>query len=476
MKILLINPPFKNVLMAETPKFVNENRGYNPPMGIISIATCINASTNHEAEVLDAQLLEMDYGDIKKELERVKPEIIGMAALTFTLLDTLHMAKIVKEINPNIKIVFGGPHATMFPYETIKQDAVDMVVIGEGERTFPELVENIRDEGKLRKVNGLMFKDKKGEVVVTPPRELIQDLDKIPIPDRTLTPYKKYSSVLAKRNPLTTMITSRGCPFRCTFCDRPQAGGKSWRARSPKLVVDEMEQIKNLGINEILFYDDTWTMDMKRAEEICNEILRRKLDMVWDIRTRVDRVTPELIELMKKAGCHRINFGVESGTEEGLKTIKKEVNLEKVEKAFRICKKVGMETLGYLMIGLPGETREQMMQTIKFAKKVKPNFCHFTVFTPFPDTEVWRNLLEKGDKSVAECWRSYAQNPTEAFDPPTANEYLSKKELFDVCNFAYKSFYFRPSYILKELSRVRSVGEFARKTKAGFKMLVSQEG
>ena len=473
MNILLINPPFKNVLEAETPKFVNKNRGANPPMGIISIATCINEATEHKAHVLDAQLLEMNYKDIEREINKVKPEVVGMAAFTFTLIDTLAMARVIKKINPDIKIVFGGPHATLFPYETAVQEGVDVVVAGEGEITFPELIENIHDFEKLRKVNGLMFKDEYGKVIVTPPRDFIDDLDDIPIPDRTLTPYHRYTSVLAKKNPLTTMVTSRGCSFRCSFCDRPQAGGKTWRANSVKRVVDEMQDIKELGINEILFYDDTWTMDMLRAEKICREILARGLDIGWDIRTRVDRVSPQLIRLMKKAGCHRINFGVESGTQKGLETIKKDTNLEKIKEAFRICKGENVDSLAYFMFGLPRETREEMSQTLDFAKQIDANFCHFSVFTPFPDTEIWRNILEKGDTSVAEAWRGYALNPTESFDPPTSNEFLNKKELFEVCKSAYKSFYLRPRYMLRELSRIRSFGELTRKAKAGMSILTS---
>nr|MBI4156727.1 radical SAM protein [Candidatus Woesearchaeota archaeon] len=474
MNILLINPPFKNVLTAETPKFVNKSRGYNPPMGIISIATCINETTSHRAHVLDAQLLEMNYKDIEKEIQKIKPEVVGMAAFTFTIIDTLTLAKVIKEIDKNIKIVFGGPHATLFPYETLQQDVVDIVVVGEGEATFPELIENIDSYEKLARVNGLMFKDQYRKVIVTPPRDFIEDLDNIPIPDRTLTPYHQYSSVLAKKNPLTTMVTSRGCSFRCTFCDRPQAGGKTWRANSVNRVVDEMQQIKDLGINEILFYDDTWTMDMNRAEKICREILARKLDIGWDVRTRVDRVSPELIRLMKKAGCLRINFGVESGTEKGLQIVKKDTNLEKVKLAFKVCKEENMDSLAYFMFGLPGENKEDMIKTLEFAKQLDANFCHFTVFTPFPDTEAWRNLLEKGDTSVAEAWRKYALNPADSFDPPTANEFMTKKELFEFCNHAYKSFYFRPKYILKELSRVKSFGELTRKAKAGMNMLITQ--
>jgi anaerobic magnesium-protoporphyrin IX monomethyl ester cyclase len=472
MKIVLINPPLKNLLMGETPKFVTEDRGYNPPMGLIWIATCINQNPRHTAKVLDSQVEELDYDQIKEYIKKEQPDVVGIAAITFTLLDSLFCAKMVKEADPNIKIVFGGPHATLFPNETIEQEIVDYVLAGEGEINFPNFLDGLEDDKDLQEIPGLYFR-KDGQIKAGPTAKVIEDLDTLPIPDRTLTPYKKYSSVLAHANPLSTAVTSRGCPFRCTFCDRPQMGGKSFRSRSAKLVVDEMEECKKLGINEIMFYDDTFTMIMPRAKEICEEILERRLDIKWDCRTRVDRVTPDLVKLMQKAGCVRINFGVESGTDKGLAAVRKEVTLDKVKDAFDMCRKLKMETLAYFMIGLPEETKEEMLETIKFAKKVRPNFLHFTVMTPFPETEIWRNMIQKGDMRAVDAWKNYAKNPTKAFDPPTCNMHLTKEQLFEVCTLGYRAFYFRPKYILKELSRVRSFGELFRKAKAGIKVITS---
>ncbi len=472
MKVLLINPPLMNLVQAETPKFVTQDRGYSPPLGLISIATSINKFSRHRAEVLDTQVLELSLEQIKEKVREINPDAVGMAAITFTLLDSLKMAVLVKEINPSIRVILGGPHATLFPKETLNQPHVDFVVAGEGEKTFPELMDCLGEGKKPEGVKGLYYRNSKGEVVSTGISPVIEELDELPIPDRTLTPYEKYSSVLSKANPLTTMVTSRGCPFRCTFCDRPQMGGKSFRARSAKLIVDEMEQCKRLGINEILFYDDTFTMVRSRVVEVCNEILRRNLKIVWDIRTRVDKVDEELVRLMKKAGLERINFGVESGTKAGLAVIKKDITLEKIEQAFKICKSAGIETLGYFIIGMPGETKEQMMETIRFAKKIRPSFAHFTVFTPFPQTEVWRDLIAKGDLRARDAWQNYAENPHTSFDPPTCNE-LSKEELMQVLDLAYKSFYLRPKYVLKEISKVRSPGELFRKVKAGLRVITA---
>lgn len=473
MKIILINPPLKNLLMAETPEFVTKDRGYNPPMGLIWIATCVNKNSHHKAKVLDTQALEMDYGAVRRYILREKPDAVGIAAITFTLLDSLEAARVVKDVDSSIKVIFGGPHATLYPGETLSPKVVDYVIAGEGELSFPLLLDAMESGKGLAKVPGLFYKEN-GKARRGAAPKIIEDIDVLPLPDRTLTPYKRYSSVLAHANPLTTSIGTRGCPFRCTFCDRPQMGGKSYRARSPSLIVDEMESCHELGIREIMFYDDTWTMIMPRAKKICEEILDRGLDILWTCRTRVDKVSPEMVRLMQKAGCRRINFGVESGTEEGLISIKKQCTLQQARDAFGTCKRLKMETLGYFMIGLPGETREQMLETIRFAKSVKPNFLHFTVLTPFPQTQIWCDLIKNEDRRAEKAWHDYAKNPSGAFDPPTANEYLTKEELFEICTAGYKGFYFRPKYMLKELLRVRSSGEFLRKAKAGLKVLVAK--
>jgi anaerobic magnesium-protoporphyrin IX monomethyl ester cyclase len=473
MKALLISPPMFTIIQAETPTYVTTDRGYNPPLGIISIATCINKRPGLSAEVLDTQAEEMNFDQIKDAIKKSNPAIIGMAANTFTFIDCLKLANEIKVLDSNIKIVLGGPHANLFPNETIAHAPIDFLITGEGERAFPDLMEKL-EKGieEIKKVPGLLFKHD-GNVINTGPAMAIDPLDELPIVDRTLTDYKKYSSIISKRNPITTAVTSRGCPFKCTFCDRPQMGGKSFRMNSAKRIVDEMEECLKLGIHEIMYYDDTFTLNRKRIVDMCKMIEERGIDMHWDMRTRVDTVDPELLKMMRKAGLQRINLGVESGTEKGLATIKKGTNLVKVKAAFDNAKKAGLRTLAYVMVGLPGETKEEMMETIKFSKDINPDFVHFTVFTPYPKTEIWRNLIAKGDMSCVNSWTEYAKNPTTAFDPPTCNEFLSKEELFKVCDHAYKSFYFRPKYMLKELAQVRSFGELKKKAKAGLKVLMA---
>jgi radical SAM superfamily enzyme YgiQ (UPF0313 family) len=232
-------------------------------------------------------------------------------------------------------------------------------------------------------------------IINTGNRPLIGDLDSMPFPARDLVPYKKYTSLLATSSVVTTMFTSRGCPYKCSFCDRPHLGSV-FRYRSAEDVVAEMEECIRMGIGEILIYDDTFTVNRQRVMDICNLILKKRLKFRWDIRARVNTVDFEMLKLLKKAGCERIHYGVESGNQGILNILKKGITLEQVRKAFRMTKKVGISTLGYFMIGSPSETRETIMQTINFAIEIGADFAHFTITTPFPGTELYRDALKKG--------------------------------------------------------------------------------
>ncbi|MCP3682791.1 MAG: radical SAM protein [bacterium] len=467
MKILLINPTARNMISTEVPSLVSEERGHNPPLGILYVAGYIEKNTTHKVEVLDADLLGLSDHDVKDEIVRRKPDVIGITAMTFTLIDCINLSKLIREVDPTIKIVYGGLHVNIFPNETINLPGVDFLVLGEGELPFADLLNNIESPEKLKNIKGLVFKDN-NKIVNTGPRDLIMDLDSLPFPARHLTPYKKYSSLLAKRSPVTTMLTSRGCPYKCLFCDRPHLG-KVFRSRSAKNVVNEMQECVEMGIKEFLIYDDTFTINRQRVLDICHLIKERKLDIGWDIRARVNTVDRELLHELRSAGCERIHYGVESGNQQVLNTLRKGITIEQVQTAFKLTKKEGIDTLAYFMIGSPGETKETIMQSINFAKKLKPGFVHFSVTTPFPSTDLYKLGFENG-MITEDYWREFAKNPTKDFKPQLWEENLSREELISFLTLAYKSFYVRPSYAFQKLMRVRSFGELTRKARAGLKL------
>jgi len=468
MRVLLINPPIDNIITTNIPTYVDEERGYNPPLGIMYVAAYAEKYTNHTIEILDVLAEELDYNGVKEEIRKRKPDVVGITAMTFTLIDVIKIAKIITKIDGEIKIVLGGPHAHIYPNETINIPEIDFIVLGEGEITFTELIQNIDDHDNLKNVKGLVFKNE-GKIINTGQRGFIEDLDSIPFPARHLTKVGLYKSLLARRSTVTTMMTTRGCPYKCIFCDRPHLG-KIFRARSAENVVREMEECTKMGINEFILYDDTFTIDRQRVLDICKLIKDKGLDIGWDIRARVNTVDKEMLIKLKTAGCERIHYGVESANPDILKLLNKGITISQVEKAFEMTKEAGIETLAYFMIGSPTETREQILNTINFAKKLKPDYVHFSITTPFPATQLYYMGMEQG-VFEDDYWKEFALNPSEYFIPQPWDAVLSRDELMELLKYAYKSFYARPIYIFKKMLKVRSVGEFARKAKAGLKLL-----
>lgn len=473
MKVLLINPPRFNEIVADNPAFIDEERGYNPPLGLLYLASYLKKNSNHELSVLDAQVDNLSYGDVfSRHIEAINPDVIGITVMTFTLVDVVKTLKLIKEVSQKlgkkIIVVLGGPHAHIFPEETLGLDNVDFAIKGEGEVPFFSLLEALEGRGDFSEIKGLVYREE-GKIFNNPVGDLIENLDELPFPDRELLPVEKYSSLLGAGRIVTTMFTSRGCPFQCTFCDRPHLG-KKFRSRSALNVVDEMETCLKLGIEEILIYDDTFTVNRQRVIDICNEIKKRQLKFCWDIRARVDTVDEEILKQLKSAGCSRIHFGVESGTEKILKVLNKGIHLNQIKKAFKAARNAGIETLGYFMIGAPTETKEDILETINFAKKINPDYVHITILTPYPATEIYRLALAEGVIGD-DYWLEFARHPENGVVTHYWDKELSKQELFELLGRFYKEFYGRPSYILKQIIKVRSLKDFTKKAKAGLKIL-----
>jgi len=309
---------------------------------------------------------------------------------------------------------------------------------------------------------------KKGKTIInTGFPELISDLDKLPFPNRQAVPYKKYYSIISRYPVSTTLLTSRGCPYHCTFCY--QFMGRNYRYRSVTNIIEEIEECLKLGIKEFFFFDETFTINRERVLAICDEIIDRKLDISWEIRARVNTVDREMLIKLKKAGCERIQFGVETSTPEILKLLKKGITIDQVRNAFKMANKVGLTTFADFMIGLPTETREQILRTIEFSKELKPAYAQFSVTTPFPATELYELGFKKG-LYTEDYWRDFARNPRKEFIPRVWEESLSREELISLLNYAYKRFYLRPGYILRKLFEIRSFDELKRKAMGGLKV------
>jgi radical SAM superfamily enzyme YgiQ (UPF0313 family) len=474
MRIVLINPPRLNEMRADNPCFIEEERGFAPPLGLLYIAAYLKEYADYRIDVIDAQAEGLGYDEgFKKRIPRDDDLVVGITAMTFTLQDVLRTISMLREVEREagikIRIVLGGIHPTIYPEETLGIPGVDYVVTGEGEVSFFELCGRLAANQEPHGTRGVLFREN-GAIINNGPREFIDDIDSLPFPARRLTDIRRYYSILSRgKKVVTTMFTSRGCPYKCSFCDRPQLG-KRFRARSAANVINEIRQCIEMGIQEIFIYDDTFTVSRQRVMEICDGIIASGLKIDWDIRSRVDTVDREMLARLKEAGCRRIHFGVEAGTEKILKVLNKDIAKERAEDVFGECRRLHIETLAYFMIGSPSETKEDIAQTVSFALRLRPDYLHATIFTPYPGTAIYEKALRDG-VIKNDYWQAFAKNPRQDFKTPYWRQGLSEEELLKLLEGFYHSFYGRPSYILTNLFKIRSAGELKRKIKAGAKIL-----
>jgi len=484
-KVLLINPPAEQTLVGNNPRFLDEERGHNPPLGLLYLAAMLEERSDHAVCVLDAQAEELSYERLAEHVAGEAPDLVGITTMTFTLLDVLHTVQVVRQAAPEAKVVLGGPHVHLYPRESVALPGVDFAITGEGEHAIVALADRLDDPKRWTEVPGLAYHadcglriadcglrseigDRKSEIVVNEHAGLIDDLDSLPFPARDLVPFRRYSSVLAKRQPITTMFTSRGCPYRCTFCDRPHLG-KKFRAHSPKYVADEMQSCVEMGIQEFFLYDDTFTIRRQRVLDICGEIQRRGLDIGWDIRARVDTVDEEMLKALRAAGCERIHYGVEAGDDHFMQVLNKGITVEDCRRAFRLTRRAGISTLAYFMIGIPGQTEADVRQTFRLARQLDPDVVHITILTPFPGTEIYRQAFEQGVYD-RDYWLEFAREPQPGFQPLYWTKELGRERLEELLVAAYKNFYVRPRYILRQLLKCRSWRELTTKAKAGLRV------
>jgi len=465
VKIALVHPPTRRMIESILPADIEGSRGHNPPLGLLYLAAAVRKAGRDDVMVLDAQAEELDDQSIERKLGSFEPDVVGITALSFTLLDALAVAQIAKKLGA--VTVLGGPHPHIYPLETTSLGDVDYIICGEGEKSFPQLLDALREGKRPLDVPGAGWRDERG-YRCGPDLTGFLDMSELPAPARDLVDVNKYTSVLARTSPVTTIISSRGCPHRCLFCDRPHLGRK-FRARDGAAVADEIGQCIGLGIREFLFYDDNFTTDRGRVLAICDEIRLRGYNIIFDVRARVNDLDAEMLAAMKAAGCDRIHLGVESGDAEILKTLQKGITREGAERGFRIAQQAGIRTLAYFMFGSPGETLETASRTVEFAKALRPDYVHFSMLIPFPATKLYAMGLERGiwKKDV---WAEYARDPKQSFVPPMWEEKLDRKALARITIEAYKKFYRSPAYLIRRLRRIQSANEFLRQAKAGIKI------
>ncbi len=439
MKVLIIFPP--QSLEERYSHSISDVGGFLPPLGLCYMAAVLEKD-GHEVRIMDCPVNNYGSKDIIEEVKNFHPELVGIAAITSLAAVTKELCDLIKTNSPETTVLLGGPHATIMPDELAKTTKADIIVKQEADNIITDIVKDL-DKYKQEKIVDA------GKV---------KDLDSLPFPARHLLDMKKYSSLPNnyKKDPRTfQMVTSRGCPFTCTFCFDAKG---LFRQRSVENVMQEIRSLKEkYNIKEIAFWDDIFTLNKEWVHEFCKEMEKEKI--IWSCYTRLDVVDEPMLRAMKKSGCWNIFFGIESGAQELLDNITKRMTVEQMKEKVRIVKKVGIEIRGSFMIGLPGETPELARKTIQLAIDMDPDYAQFSITTPYPGTQLWDNYEKYG--TLNKNFTDY-NGWMPVFVP---FGYKSREELQEMHKEAFRRFYKRPKYILKRISKTRSFSDIKRNIK-----------
>jgi anaerobic magnesium-protoporphyrin IX monomethyl ester cyclase len=399
MKILLVAPP--GGYKATIPK---------PPLGLAYIAAYLEKKSSHDIKIIDMYSRGMSPDALMSEIRAFSPQIVGFSAVTPQINVVGSLAKTIKETcDKKIRVIVGGPHPSTVPERTLAENPyVDIAVFGEGEDTMLDLC-NALDTGKsLSLVAGIAYREN-GSIKTNQKRILIGNIDSIPFPEWHKLNMKKYLDFNYLFNKKAfPIITSRGCTGRCTFCDSQGVWSGKLRMRSAGNIVDEMSALKSTyGVNHIVIVDDNFTINKKRAELICSEIESRDLKITWECNGRVDRVNMEMLDMMKKAGCIYIAYGIESGSQEILDYTKKNITLEQIITAVKLTKESGMRAGGFVMMGFPPETEEDIKKTVELVKELDLDWVsELSILVPYPGTEIYDEMKMEG-LLIREDWDKY---------------------------------------------------------------------
>ena len=458
MKVLLVNPPQTFYPGSDAP-------AGNLPLGLMYIAAVLDKA-GYKAEILDAFMTDssflkvgdtlevgMPYGRIREEIRRRKPDVVGIAnPFSCEVENAIRVGNIVKEIDPSILTVVGGPHVTAVPVEFLEEAKnVDIAVIGEGEYTMLDIVKFFEGRRKISEVQGIAYR-KDDTVVRNSPRPFIKNLDELPYPAYHLVEMEQYLNpkkieYRSFKDRAISMITSRGCPFNCNFCSVHLHMGKMFRAHSVNYVVDHIEYVVNkYRVKTIFFEDDNLTFDLKRFEAICDKIIEQNIKLGWETPNgiRADYLTLNLLKKMKKSGCQSVFFGIESGDQYVLDhIIDKSLKLKNVMNVAKMCKDIGLKTGGFYIIGFPGEKKENMLKTVELALRLKREFdvgMHLFIATPSCGTRLYEECKKKGYIQENLTPRAFAEVRQPRGMPLIKTEDFTPVEVKEIASMALKRY------------------------------------
>lgn len=444
-RVLLFNVPATRLVYHSTN--IKVGTPSYPNMTLATLAG--HLVTKHKVKILDLELVNDPVGVLIEGIKDFKPDLVGSSAKTTEYLYVKDLMMVIKKRFPSLTTIIGGVHPTSYPEEVAKEECFDIIALGEGDYIIPEILST----RFLKRIDGLIYRQNNGKVHTTKKRDLIKDINKLPYPAWSLFDLTRYrnSRLSSRKNPVGHLETSRGCAYHCNFCNK-SIFGTAYRVKEPKRVVDEMEYMLGCGFEEIHITDDSFTQNIERAKEVCREIVRRKLKFPWSLinGVRVNLVDQEFFRLAKEAGCWQSGFGIETGSQRVLNRINKQITLNQVRHAVKIAEEAGIETFGFFIFGLAGETIKSMQKTVEFAKSLPLSTAKFDICTPYPGTNFFWELEVEG-RIRSYDWSKY--NLHQIDEPLYEHPNLSWDQIRHYYKKGFREFYFRPSYIFKRLVR-----------------------
>ncbi|MCX5642373.1 MAG: radical SAM protein [Candidatus Omnitrophica bacterium] len=470
-KVLLLSP-----LYLDLYGNLQKAAGRYFPLGLGYIASYLRKYGNHEVRMYEPEAQRLSHEDIARIIKTFAPEVIGLTCTTPNFARAIKMAGICK-INSGAKVVLGGVHASAIP-EFIMQkypDLIDCVVAGEGEITMLELVNAYQSGSGIETIKGIVYA-KDGEVIRNEIRPFIENPDSIPFPSRDLIPQALFAPNMhnARYRNCATILTSRGCPFNCSFCASRLVSGRKYRTHSAEYVLAEMSLLKqDYHIRQLVITDDTFTLDQNRLETICRGMIDRKMRLAWFCFGQAGTVDRELLKLMKKAGCYSIGFGVESSDEATLKKMGKNILPAKAKETIKIAQGLGLKTQAFYIIGSPGETREQMNSTVKFSREVGSTLAFYNMLVPFPGTREfdyffsgipleeidWEKFVAIGEHCVVKNASVSAKEIERIIGGANISYYAHPKRLFNIA-FHIRTFYELGNYLRGGSALLKQTGKW----------------
>jgi radical SAM superfamily enzyme YgiQ (UPF0313 family) len=456
VKILLINPPttFSQIYGDWDLSALDT---YSPPLGILYIASYLR-KYNHDPIVLDLEALKLDFNTLSESISLINPDVIGITSMTINFMNAQKIASLMKANFQSVPIIIGGPHLSATPIETMSKYSVfDFGVYGEGEITFLEIVEKLKIKEPITNVKGLIWRNGENKITINEPRPYIENLDDLPYPAWDLLenfPQRYPLSILeSKRLPAASIMTSRGCPFHCTFCDNKIFGTKVRHFSADYTIRMINHLIENYGIKDLMILDDNFLLNRNKLFDICDTIIKNKLDLTWYCMGHANTMTEDRLRKIKEAGCWFIELGIESGNDEMLQKIRKNTTKKEIAQAVIMAKKAGLKTKGNFIFGFPGDTVKTLEESTKFALDIKIDFFQQNFLTVWPGCEIYSQSTNNNDiyEYYDSSWHSLAHQRI-TFIPKG----MSKNELLKASKNAFRRFYLRPRIIIGLLPLITS--------------------